>query len=116
MPGIILPLDKSIRFCAVANKLGYIISSKYRKGLQPLMTVEETQRYALHATIRNSTRQVWEGKIGRVRFALTRYELLTRVTVPLPESHLLLLSIDVDAKNVDGIMVDKVIPVVDRKA
>jgi hypothetical protein len=114
LPGLILPLDKSIRFCAVTNRLGYIISSGYRKDLQPLMTVEETERYALFATIRNSTRQAWEGKIGKVRFALTRYELLTRATVPLPDNHLLLLSFDVEARSVDDIIVDKVIPAVDR--
>jgi hypothetical protein len=53
-----LPLDKSIRFCAVVNKLGYIIASKYRNNLNPLMTFEETEKYALFATIRHSTRQV----------------------------------------------------------
>ena len=78
------------------------------------MTIEETERYALFATIRNSTRQAWENKIGKVRYALTRYELLTRVTVPLANNHLLLLSFDVDTKNVDGIMMDKVVPIIDR--
>lgn len=111
---MVLPLDKSIRFCAVSNKLGYIIASKYRKDLKPLMTFEETERYALFATIRHSTRQVWEGKIGKVRYTLTRYELLVRVTVPLANSHLLLLSLDADAKNVDSIMMDKVMPVIEK--
>jgi hypothetical protein len=78
------------------------------------MTVEETERYALFATIRNSTRQAWENKIGKVRYALTRYELLTRVTVPLANNHLLLLSFDVATKNIDSIMVDKVMPVIDK--
>jgi hypothetical protein len=114
LPELILPLDKSIRFCAVANKLGYIIASKYRKNLKPLMTFEETERYALFATIRHSTRQVWESKIGKVRYALTRYELLIRVTVPLTSNHLLLLSFDADTKNIDSIMMDKVLPVIDK--
>lgn len=114
LPQRILPLDKSIRFCGVANKLGYIIASRYRQDLKPLMTNEETERYALFATIRNSTRQVWENKLGRVRYALTRYELLVRVTVPLASNHLLLLSFDVDTKNIDDIMRDKVMPVIDK--
>lgn len=114
MPERVLSLDKSIRFCAVANKLGYIIASKYRKNLKSLMTFEETERYALFATIRHSTRQVWESKIGKVRYALTRYELLVRVTVPLANNHLLLLSFDADTKNIDSIMMDKVIPVIDK--
>jgi hypothetical protein len=114
LPELILPLDKSIRFCAVTNKLGYIIASKYRKNLKPLMTFEETERYALFATIRHSTRQAWEGKIGKAQYSLTRYELLVRVTVPLLDSHLLLISFDVDTKNIDCIMTDKVLPLVEK--
>lgn len=109
-----MPLDKSIRFCGVANKLGYVIASKYRANLEPLMTVEETERYALFATIRNSTRQAWENKIGRVRYSLTLYELLARATVPLANGHLLLLSFDASTRNIDGIMLDKVMPVIDK--
>ena len=112
MPELVLPLDKSIRFCAVTNKLGYIIASKYRKSLKPLMTFEETERYALFATIRHSTRQAWEGKMGKAQYSLTRYDLLVRTTVPLLGGHLLLISIDVDTKNIDGIMTDKVLPLV----
>lgn len=107
-----LPADKSIRFCAITNKLGYIIASKYRKDLKPLMTIDETERYALFATIRHSTRQAWESKIGKVQYTLTRYELLVRATVPLTNNHLLLLSFDVDTKDIDTIMMDKVMPIV----
>ena len=78
------------------------------------MTVEETERYALHATIRNSTRQGWENKIGKVWYALTRYELLTRATVPLANNHLLLMSFDIETRNIDDIMLDKVMPVIDN--
>ena len=104
----VLLLDKSIRFCAVCNKLGYIITSKYRRGLKPLMTVEETQRYALIATIRHSSRQAWEDKIGKVQYALTRYEKLVRATVPLRGDMLLLISFDESATNVDDILREKI--------
>jgi|SRR6185503_18962739 len=114
LPELILPLDKSIRFCGVANKLGYVIASRYRKNLEPLMTVQETEKYALFATIRNSTRQVWESKIGKVRYALTRYARLVRATVPLSDGHLLLISIDTDVRDLDGIMINKVLPMVEK--
>ncbi len=110
----ILSLDKSIRFCAVTNKLGYIIKSQYRKNLKPLMTIDDTEKYALFATIRNSTRQAWESKIGKVQYSLTRYELLARVTVPLANNHLLLLSFDVDTKDIDSIMMHTVMPIINK--
>jgi hypothetical protein len=112
LPALILPLDTSIRFCGVTNKLGYFLSSQFRKGLKPIMTLEETERYALHATIRHSTRQPWESKIGRVEYTLTRYELLTRVTMPLQNNHFLLLSFDVDTKNIESILTDKIMPAI----
>jgi hypothetical protein len=114
LPGLVLTLDKSIRFCGITNKLGYFIANRFREGLKPLMTIEETERYALYATIRHSTRQPWESKIGKVRYTITRYELLTRVTVPLAKGHLLLLSFDVNSKNIDTIMLDNILPALDK--
>jgi hypothetical protein len=108
----VLSLDKSIRYSAVVNKLGYIVAQKYRPGLQPVITPEETQRYALQATIRQSTRSGWDKKLGKSLYSLTRYERLVRVAIPLAESHLLLLSCDVETRNVDSLVMDKIIPAI----
>lgn len=78
------------------------------------MTIDDTEKYALFATIRNSTRQAWESKIGKVQYSLTRYELLARVTVPLANNHLLLLSFDVDTKDIDSIMMHTVMPIINK--
>ena len=43
----ILALDDSIRFVAVANKLGTVDAAEYRTGLNPLLTKEETTQYAM---------------------------------------------------------------------
>ena len=72
------------------------------------MTQEETERYALFATIRHSTRMSWEDKIGKAQYSLTRYERLIRATVPLMEGHLLLLTFDIDCLDVDRIILTKV--------
>ena len=45
----ILQLDNSIRFVAVVNNLGSIITTEYRQNLMPLMTKEETSHYAIQA-------------------------------------------------------------------
>lgn len=86
------------------NKLGYIIAQKYRKGLKPLMTAEESRKNALHAIIRHSTRLPWESKLGKSQYSMTRYENVIRVTIPLIENHLLLVSLDADVDNVDGLV------------
>ena len=48
----ILALDNSIRFVALSNNLGTIEAAEYRTGLKPLMTIEETNQYAIQAVTR----------------------------------------------------------------
>jgi hypothetical protein len=74
------------------------------------MTPEETQRYALLAAIRQSTRSAWDKKLGKPLYSCTRYKCLVRVTVPLAEGYLLLLSCDPETKNIDSLVMDKIIP------
>jgi hypothetical protein len=76
------------------------------------MTREETDKYALLTTIRQSSRTLWEHRLGKTQYSLTRYERLFRLTIPLDENHLLLLSFDIETRNVDSIIMRKVIPLI----
>lgn len=105
-----LLLDRSIRYAAVVDKLGHIVAQKYRLHLEPIMTIEESERYALQATIRQSTRNTWDKKMGKALYSFTRYDRLVRAAIPLAESHLLLLSCDIEIKNVDSLLMNKIIP------
>lgn len=113
LPDKVLAVDKSIRYCSVVDKLGHIISQKYRKGLHPLMTAEESRKNALHAIIRHSTRLPWEGKLGKSQYSLTRYENVIRVTVPLIENHLLLVSLDAQIDTVDNLVMQEILPAIE---
>lgn len=110
LPEAVLSLDKSIRYCAIVDRLGYITAQKYRQHLQPVMTAEESRRYALQATIRQSTRSTWDTKLGKSLYSCTRYEHLVRVAIPLADNHLLLLSCDAETKNIDSLVRNKIIP------
>ncbi|HEX7033069.1 MAG TPA: hypothetical protein VF172_08720 [Nitrososphaera sp.] len=94
------------------NKLGYIIAQKYRKGLQPLMSAEESRKNALHAIIRHSTRLPWESKLGKPQYSMTRYENIIRATIPLIENHLLLVSLDPVVDNVDRLVMQGIMPAI----
>ncbi|HXG07927.1 MAG TPA: hypothetical protein VNI77_11460 [Nitrososphaera sp.] len=96
------------------NKLGYIIAQKYREGLKPLMTAEETRKNALHAIIRHSTRLSWESKFGKSQYSMTRYENIIRATIPLTENHLLLVSFDPMVEDVDRLVMQRVMPAIAR--
>jgi hypothetical protein len=109
----VLEKDHFIRFAAISNHLGHMIAAAYRKDLAPLMTQEETARYAVQAAIRAATRETFETKIGELKFSISRYARLVRATVPIKSTgkskFLLLLSFDVDAE-ADSIINKKILP------
>lgn len=111
----LLSKDNFIRFAGVSNHFGHLIATAYREGLVPLMTHEETSRYAVQAAIRAATRETFETKIGGLQFSISRYSRLVRGTIPIKSSgknkFLLLLSFDVDAE-ADSIINRKILPFV----
>jgi hypothetical protein len=79
----IIAKDSSIRFAGIANQMGNLIEAAYREGLQPLMDRQETEHYTIQTVLRASTRETFEKKIGKQRYALAVYEKLIRATVPI---------------------------------
>ena len=79
----ILTKDLSIRFAAVANQMGILIESEYREGLKPLMNRQETEHYTMQTVFRASTRETFENKIGKQRYAIAVYEKVIRATIPI---------------------------------
>jgi len=115
----VLGKDRSIRFVGLANYLGTLEASSYRKGLAPLMSKEETQQYALQATTRALMRETFEPKVGRLRYAVGTYEKLIRATVPIHTekngTYYILLSFDVGA-DAAHIIEQKVVPYIRHSA
>jgi hypothetical protein len=79
----IIAKDSSIRFAGVANQMGKLIGEAYREGLQALMNRQETEHYTLQTVLRASTRETFEKKIGKQRYAIAVYEKLIRATIPI---------------------------------
>lgn len=78
------------------------------------MTFEETEKYALLTTIRQGTRKIWEDKIGKTMYSVTRYQHLIRATIPMAFNHILMISLDVDTDNYDSIIMDKIVPLIEK--
>ena len=79
----ILAKDLSIRFAGVANQMGNLIEAEYREDLKPLMNIQETEHYTMQTVFRASTRETFENKIGKQRYAIAVYEKLIRATIPI---------------------------------
>lgn len=108
----ILNLDPSIRWMGIANKYGVLMNAEHREGLEQLMTDEENEEYAALTVTRHKTRVKFQPKIGDLVYAVGKYERLIRATIRINEDYFLLLTLDMDAKDYDSILVDKVIPLI----
>lgn len=106
----ILNLDPSVRWMGIANKFGVLLNAEHREGLEQLMTDEENEEYAALTVSRHKTRIKFQPKIGDLIYAVGKYERVIRATIRINEDYFLLLTLDIDAKDYDSILVDKVIP------
>jgi hypothetical protein len=110
----VLAKHSSIRWTGIVNRNGVILAQKNRKGVKLLLSEEENEDYAATAIARQKTRGKFEPKIGRMVYSFGRYELLHRATIPINENYYLLMTLDVEEKNFDSIIMDKVLPVISK--
>jgi hypothetical protein len=81
------------------------------------MTKDQTEQYAIEAVTRALTRETFEPKLGKLRYATGTYEKLVRATIPVSfgkhHGFYLLLSFDTGC-NTAGIIEEKVLPFIDE--
>ncbi|HEY9492488.1 MAG TPA: hypothetical protein VIP56_10920 [Nitrososphaeraceae archaeon] len=115
----VISQDRSIRFAAIADEDGKLLSTSHRKGLKPLLGPEERAQYAITAATRQYTRLRWEYLLGKIIYASSHYAKLIRATIPITDyssrlSYVLLLSFDVNTDNFHDIIMKKVIPLINK--
>jgi hypothetical protein len=108
----ILDLDVNIRFAGVCDDTGQIRYGGQRQGVNNLLSSEETKRSNLQALARWSLRNSLAPKIGNGRYAMAEYEKIKRITFPLENFHLLLITTEVQADH--GKIIDKVLDMIKR--
>ena len=90
----IIGIDQSIRFAIISDMYGNIVNTRHREGLENFLSDEETKdslQYSVEAwRIRNQHAH----KIGKGRYALVEYEKLRRITIPIGEDRILLITMD----------------------
>jgi hypothetical protein len=90
------------------------LAQKTRKGVKLLLSEEENEEYAATAIARQKTRGKFEPKIGKMLYSFGRYELLHRATMPINENYYLLMTLDVEERNFDSIIIDEILPVITK--
>jgi hypothetical protein len=117
----ILEADNSIRFAGIANKFGSKIASKYRKGLVPLLTENESTLSTIESVIRMNTRigeKDIELKLGKPIYSFTLYEKIKRVTFLLDDQNypILMISLNREATDQESIVFNKILSIVKKEA
>jgi hypothetical protein len=109
----IIDLDKTIRFAGITNMRRTILSAKYRPGLVPLLTQQETIESVEQSVLRMSTRRLMEAKLGKILYSITFYEKVKRAVLPIGKNgdFILIVSFDNEA-NHDSIIHNKIIPLI----
>ena len=111
----VLNSDRSIRWVAITDQDGIILNEQNREGFDSLLTQEENQESAINTIIRQKTRTKFEPKIGKLSYALGRYQKLSRCLIPINENYYLILTMDFDQYNFDKIIMEKIIPLIKEK-
>jgi hypothetical protein len=109
----IIDLDKTVRFAGIANIRRTIVSAKYRSGLVPLLTKEETIESLEQSVLRMSIRRLMEAKLGKTIYSITFYEKVKRAVIPIGKDgdFILLVSFDNEADH-DSIIHNKIMPLI----
>ena len=90
----ILAIDENIRFVAISDLDGNLIASKSRPGANLYLTPESTKDTLHHAASAWKSRMKHFDEIGRGLYTIAVYEKLRRVTMPLSNDKILLVTID----------------------
>jgi hypothetical protein len=106
----ILKINSSLRWIAIADSNGTLLNIARRDGLEPLMTRQENQEYALNAITRHKSRLKFEDKLGRLVYSLGKYEKLVRIVTPINNKYYVLLTVDVEEPHIDSLMREQIIP------
>ena len=111
----VLNLDHFIRWVGISDNTGVLLSVAYKEGVTLLLSNEENEEYASNAVKRHKTRITFESKMGKMNYAVGRYEKLIRATIPINSNYYLLITLDAEVKDYDTIIIEKVIPFVEKE-
>ena len=111
----ILHSHTSIRWVGIIDANGITIKEQYRKGLNLLLTEEETHEFAKNTITRYKTRLKLEPKMGKLTYLFRRYTKLSRCIIPINDNYYLLLTMDFEENDFDKIIMEKIIPIINKE-
>ena len=103
----IMGLDKNIRFSLICDMHGNVVNTRHREKLENYLTENETKDALQYSVESWRVRNHHSKKIGKGKFAFVEYEKLRRITMPLNEDRMLLVTVDKDGENYE--IIDRIL-------
>ncbi|HSD05451.1 MAG TPA: DUF6659 family protein [Nitrosopumilaceae archaeon] len=103
----IMNLDPNVRLAIVLNRSGERISGGYRENLKHFLTSDELSMVLYHASQRWEGRKHLAHKIGNALYSMTEYEKVKRMSFPIDENHMVLVSTETSVdhtKIINGVL------------
>lgn len=92
----VLKIDSAIRYAAIQNSSGVKIAGGFRDDITPILSDEELKMMHYYASQRWQTRKNIEHKLGPAKYALAEYDQIKRISFPIDERHLLMITTEID--------------------
>jgi hypothetical protein len=101
----VLKLDQKVRFTAIHDGL---FKGKYQKGVNGYFDDEEIKSSLIEAQDRWDSRKKLSFKIGSPKFAMAQYDKINRITIPLGNEGVILVTTElgVDVKKLVESVID----------
>jgi len=99
----VLNIDSGIRYAAVQNNAGKIITGGFRENITPILNDEDLQMMHYYASQRWQTRKNIEHKLGSAKYAFAEYDEIKRISFPIDEKHLLMVTTQLNSDHTNVI-------------
>lgn len=95
----VLAIDSKIRYVVIQNNVGEKIYGGFREGINPILNDDELKMMHYYASQRWQTRKNIEHKLGNTKYAMAEYDKLKRITFPIDEKHLLMITTEINSNH-----------------
>ncbi|HUT06789.1 MAG TPA: hypothetical protein VMW74_08915, partial [Nitrosopumilaceae archaeon] len=79
----------------------------FRDGISPILNEDELKMMHYYASQRWQTRKNIEHKLGHTKYAMAEYDKLKRITFPINEKYLIILTAEINSNHTN--IIDKVL-------
>ena len=88
----VMKSDDRIRYATICDMDGQVLGTKIREGIKPLLDDEEHKEALMYAVNSMKVREKLSVKLGKNQYVLAVYDNLCRVTMPIGNKYMLLLT------------------------